>query len=51
MNVIEHLQKAASEGASDLFLIAGAKPSMRINGRMNKYDERLSPEASEAVVK
>lgn len=50
MTIIEHLQKAADEKASDLFLIAGARPAMRINGRMHKYGEKLLPDSSHALV-
>lgn len=49
MNVIDYLRTAVEQGASDLFLIAGAKPSMRVAGRMDKRGERLMPEDTERL--
>ena len=50
MTILEHLKKASDDGASDLFLVTGAKPSMRINGRMSKYGEKLLPEDTARLV-
>lgn len=43
MTISEHLKKAVDSNASDLFLIAGARPSIRVDGRLVKYTERLLP--------
>lgn len=49
MDIMQHLEKAAGDRASDLFLIAGAKPSARVDGHMQKYGERLTPEESASL--
>lgn len=51
MTILEHLGNAADRQASDLFLIAGARPTIRANGRMVKYDDRLTPVGSDALVR
>lgn len=51
MDIREHLDEASRRKASDLFLIAGASPTARVNGRMEKYGERLAPDGSEALVR
>lgn len=51
MDIMGHLGRASEKAASDLFLIAGAKPTARIDGRMDKYGDRLSPADSEALVR
>ena len=51
MTILEHLEQAAQDGASDLFLIAGARPSARIGGRMKKYGDRLMPDDSNRLVR
>ena len=51
MNVMDHLARASDKTASDLFLIAGARPTARIDGRMDKYGNRLSPSDSETLVR
>ncbi len=51
MNVMDHLARASDKTASDLFLIAGARPTARIDGRMDKYGDRLSPSDSETLVR
>lgn len=42
-DIMEYLKNAAESGASDLFLIAGAKAAYRIDGRMDKRGDRLQP--------
>ena len=50
MTISEHLERASTNGASDLFLVAGARPSARVDGRMQKYGDRLSPDDSSNLV-
>lgn len=51
MNIMDHLDRASGTSASDLFLVAGARPTARIDGRMDKYGDRLSPADSESLVR
>lgn len=39
-----YLEKAVEAKASDLFLVAGAQPAMRVDGRLSRSGERLKPE-------
>ncbi len=51
MNVTELLSKAADEGASDVFLIAGLPLSCRINGVLRREDDtRLLPPDTENMI-
>lgn len=43
MDISGYLSMAVDAGASDLFLIAGAPPSMRVDGRLRREGERLLP--------
>lgn len=49
-DIKEYLSLAASSGASDLFLIAGAPASMRVDGRMRKSGDRLLPADTGALL-
>lgn len=50
-NVAEILTKAVELGASDIFIIAGAKLSFKINGQIEKVsDETLRPEDTEMMI-
>ena len=51
MNVIELLQKAVVDQASDIFIIAGLPPSYRANGRiLREHEEKLMPKETQACV-
>lgn len=47
--ILYHMENAARNGGSDLFLIAGAKPCYKADGRMHKYGERLTPDDTAAL--
>ena len=50
MNVMGYFQEAVDAGASDLFLITGARPSYKIDGRMRKSGDILSPEDTDRLI-
>lgn len=51
MKIMEYLTQAVGEGASDIYLVAGAMPSMRVDGRMMRCGERLQPEETAMLVR
>ncbi|MCJ7836825.1 PilT/PilU family type 4a pilus ATPase [Cuneatibacter sp. NSJ-177] len=51
MNVVDLLKKAAAEGASDVFLIAGLPVTCRINGLLiQENEEKLLPKDTEELI-
>ena len=51
MNVVDLLKKAAAEGASDVFLIAGLPVTCRINGLLTQEnEEKLLPKDTEELI-
>ena len=51
MNIQELFQKVINHGASDLFIVAGLPPSMRINNTItNMPEEKRFPPATEEIV-
>ena len=51
MNLMEYLQKAAKDGASDVFLVPGAIVSYKLEGHLLPMDgEKLMPQRSEELI-
>lgn len=52
MELMDYLQKAARDGASDLFLIPGAPVSYKLEGLLRPMEEdRLIPQRSETLIR
>ena len=51
MNIIDYLQRAVADQASDVFIIAGGPVSEKLDGRIQPMDqERLLPPQSKALI-
>lgn len=51
MNLMEYLQKAAKDGASDVFFVPGAPASYKLDGHLIPMDEeKLMPQRSEELI-
>lgn len=51
MNLMEYLQKAAKDGASDVFFVPGAPVSYKLEGHLLPMDEeKLMPQRSEELI-
>lgn len=52
MELTEYLKQAVTEGASDLFIVAGAPVSEKLDGHLKALsEERVFPEATEALIR
>ncbi|MBQ9931986.1 MAG: PilT/PilU family type 4a pilus ATPase [Firmicutes bacterium] len=50
--LIDHLTRAAQEGASDLFIIPGAPVSIKIDGKITSIeDEKVMPASGESLIR
>lgn len=47
----EYLSYAAQDHASDIFIISGRPLSLKINGKLSNYGERLMPSETEALIR
>ena len=47
---LDFLSKAASEHASDIFIIAGRPLSIKTDGHLSTYGERLMPEQTNEIL-
>lgn len=50
MDILDHLRQAVDARASDLFLVAGSEPAVRVDGRLVKRGGRLSPEDTRGLM-
>ena len=48
--ILEFLSKAANEHASDIFIIAGRPLSIKTDGHLSTYGERLMPDQTEEIL-
>lgn len=48
---LDFLSRAANEHASDVFIIAGRPLSMKIDGRLSTFGERLMPDQTNEILK
>lgn len=52
MELTDYLKQAVAEGASDLFIVAGAPVSEKLDGHLRALsEERIFPEATEALIR
>lgn len=47
----EYLSYAAQNHASDIFIISGRPLSIKVNGKLSSYGERLMPSGTEALIR
>lgn len=51
INTTEFLKEATLSHASDIFIVAGLPLSFKINGKMQRIGERLTPDMTEQIIK